>query len=231
MGHELARLLIDVVSVDQDFADVGLKVVADRANDEAAFLIDEEGAALAFGRTLDRAPQLHEVAQIPAELFGVATDGGGAGDQAHALRHVELIHDLAQFGAFVTLDATRNAATARVVRHQHQVTSGERDVGGEGSALVAALVLFDLNDQFLPFAQRLLDGGLAGVNAGLEVGAGNFLERQKAVALGAVVDKGRFEAGLDAGYHRLVDVALAFFLGGRFDIEVDQFLTINDCDA
>mgnify|MGYP001616615936 CR=1 FL=1 len=56
MGHELARLLIDVVSVDQDFADVGLEVVADRADDQTAFLIDEERTGLAFGRTLDRAP-------------------------------------------------------------------------------------------------------------------------------------------------------------------------------
>ena len=95
MGHELACLLIDVVSVDQDLADVGLKVIADGANDQAAFLIDEEGAALALGSTFDRAPQLHQIAQVPAEFFGVATDGSGAGDQAHALRYVELVHDLA----------------------------------------------------------------------------------------------------------------------------------------
>ena len=51
------------------------------------------------------------------------------------------------------------------------------------------------------------------------------------MALGAVIDEGGFEAGLDAGDDRLVDVALALFLGGRFDVEVDQFLTINDRDA
>jgi len=57
------------------------------------------------------------------------------------------------------------------------------------------------------------------------------LNGQEAVALGAVVDEGRFEAGLDAGDDRLVDVALAFFFCGRFDIEIDQFLTVHDCDA
>jgi hypothetical protein len=69
------------------------------------------------------------------------------------------------------------------------------------------------------------------LDAGVEVGAGDFLERQEAVALGAVVDEGRFEAGLDAGDDRLVDVALALFLGGRFDVEVDEFLAIDDRDA
>src|SRR5690606_37756578 len=57
------------------------------------------------------------------------------------------------------------------------------------------------------------------------------LERQETVALGAVIDKGGFETGLDAGDDCLVDIALAFFFGGRFDVEVDQFLTIDDRDA
>ena len=34
-----------------------------------------------------------------------------------------------------------------IVRHQHQVAAGEGDVGGERRALVAALVLVDLDDQ------------------------------------------------------------------------------------
>ena len=36
VGHELARLLEDVVGVDEDLADVGLEVVADGADDQAA---------------------------------------------------------------------------------------------------------------------------------------------------------------------------------------------------
>ena len=41
--HELAGLLVDVVRVDENFADVGLEVVADRANDEVALFDDEKG--------------------------------------------------------------------------------------------------------------------------------------------------------------------------------------------
>jgi hypothetical protein len=69
----------------------------------------------------------------------------------------------------------------------------------EGRALGAALVLLDLDDQLLAFAQRILDAGAADVDAFLEVTAGDFLERQEAVALLAVVYESRFEAGLDAG--------------------------------
>jgi len=54
--------------------------------------------------------------------------------------------------------------------------------------------------------------------------ARDFLERQEAVTIGAVIDETRLERRLDAGDDPLVNVALALFLGGRLDVEVDQFL-------
>ena len=48
------------------------------------------------------------------------------------------------------------------------------------------------------------------------------------MALGAVVDERGFEPRLDAGDDALVDVALALFLAGGFDVEVDQLLTVDD---
>jgi len=130
-----------------------------------------------------------------------------------------------------TFDATRNTATARVVGHQYQITAGETDKGGQGGAFVAALVLVDLDNDFLAFAQGVLDAGFADVDTGLEVGAGDFLEGQESVAVVTVIDKGGFEAGLDAGDDTLVDIALALFLAGGFDVEIDQFLTVDDGDA
>ena len=231
VGHELLGLIVNVVGVDEDFADVGLEVVADRADHQAAFLVDQESAVLALRRAFDGAPQLQQVVEVPLQLFGAAADGGGARDQAHALGHVELIHVFAQLGAFVAFDATRHAAAARIVGHQHQIAAGQRNEGGERCALVAAFVLFDLDDQFLAFAQGFLDRRLAGVRVRMKIGARDLLERQKAVTLGAVIDESRFKTGFDAGDDRFVDVAFSFFLGGGFDVEVDQFLTIDDCDA
>ncbi len=231
VGHELLGLFMDVIGVDEDFTDFGLKVVADGADHQAAFLINQEGAVLAGSGAFNRPPQLGEVVEVPAELFAVAANGGGTCDQAHAFGHVQLIHRFAQLGTFLTFNAARDAATARVVGHQHQIAAGERDVGGECGALVAAFVLLDLDDEFLAFLECFADGRLARLDAGLEVAARDFLERQETVTLGAIVDEGRLKTGLDAGDDGLVDVALAFFLGGRFDIEVDQFLTVHDRDA
>ena len=51
------------------------------------------------------------------------------------------------------------------------------------------------------------------------------------MAFVAVIDKRRFEAGLDAGDNSLIDIALALFFSGSFDIQVDEFLAIDDRDA
>ena len=61
VGHELLRLLVQRFRVDQNLADVGLEQVTDRADHQAAFLINQERAFLAGGRIFDGSPQLHEV--------------------------------------------------------------------------------------------------------------------------------------------------------------------------
>ncbi len=58
-----------------------------------------------------------------------------------------------------------------------------------------------------------------------------FLERQETVAVCAVINESSFQRGLDAGDHALVDVALPLLLGGRFNVEIDQFLTIDNGDT
>jgi hypothetical protein len=121
-----ARLFVDFVGIDQDFADVRLEVVADGADDQAAFLIDQEGA-LAAGRRLRWRSTVAAGSSGPTAILRPAADSGGAGDQAHAVGYFELIHDFAQFGAFVTFDAAGNATATRVVRHQDQVAAGQRN--------------------------------------------------------------------------------------------------------
>jgi len=50
VAHELLRLLEDRLGVDQELADVRMEVVAYRADDEAGFLVDQEGAGLQLRR-------------------------------------------------------------------------------------------------------------------------------------------------------------------------------------
>ena len=47
----------------------------------------------------------------------------------------------------------------------------------------------------------------------------------------AVIDKRGFKAGLYASDYRLVYVALFLFLGGRFNVEINEFLTIDNGDT
>ena len=56
MGHELARLLIDVVGVDQNLADIRSEVVADRSNDQAGFLINQVRAITRFAGFFNGSP-------------------------------------------------------------------------------------------------------------------------------------------------------------------------------
>jgi hypothetical protein len=180
---------------------------------------------------LDGAPELHQIREVPVELLGCAADGGRASDHAHPLGDRKLIDDILQLVTVFTLDAARYAATARIVGHQHQISAGETDESGERRALVAALVLIHLDDHFLVLLDRILDAGAADLHSRLEVSPGDLLEWQKTVAFRAVFDERSLQAGLDAGDDPLVDVALALFLAGGFDVEIDQLLTINDGDA
>ena len=104
-AHEGARLLIDIVGIDQDFANVRLEVVADGANDQTAFEVDQERTRLLTSCAFDGCPQLQQVIQVPLQLFGITADGRSAGNQAHPLRDLQLIHDLAQFCALIAFDA------------------------------------------------------------------------------------------------------------------------------
>ena len=51
------------------------------------------------------------------------------------------------------------------------------------------------------------------------------------MALGAVVDEGRFQPWLDAGDAALINVGFFLLPGGSFDIEVVEFLAVHEGHA
>ena len=92
--------------------------------------------------------------------FGAA-GGGGADDHAagEAVLLAELADDAAQAGALVAgLDL---AGDADVIdrRHEDQEAARHRDVGREAGALGAERLLDDLDEDFLPFFEQVLDPG------------------------------------------------------------------------
>src|SRR5690606_16003252 len=94
-----------------------------------------------------------------------------------------------------------------------------------------APVLVDLDHYFLALAQQLADAGLVRVDPGLEVVAGDFLQRQEAVALGAVIHERRLQGRLEPRDAALVNVGLLLFLGRLFDVDVVQRLAIDNSHA
>ena len=123
MAHEAFGLLVDVFGVDQNFTDVSRVVIANGADHEARFLINQERRFVCFGGTVNGGPQLQQVVQVPLQFFRGATDAGGTSDGAHAVWHFELRHGVAQFVTIFAFDTTRNAATARIVRHQNEIAT------------------------------------------------------------------------------------------------------------
>ncbi len=194
-------------AVDQDFADVLAQVIADGADDDVAFLVDKERRRTIQGRFLDGGPQLQQVIEVPLHFFAAAAKAGSANDQAHIGWSDQAVQRFTQFVAFFAFDTARNATGARVVRHQDQIATGKADESGQGCALVATFFFLDLNDNFLAFAQDVLDIDAA-FRGFLEVLAGDFLEGQKAVALRAEIDKGSLKAGFDTSDPAFIDVGL-----------------------
>ena len=88
---ELAGLLVGLVVVDQDLADVVGEVVAQGADDGVAVLEDQEGRGAADDGLLDRLPDPQQVVHVPLEFFGGAADAGRADDHAHALGDLDAV--------------------------------------------------------------------------------------------------------------------------------------------
>ena len=174
-AHEVLGLAIAFVAGHQDLVDVLVVEVADRALDQRSLLIDEVGRRRLQRQVAHILPQPHQVLEIALDLGLGAAGAGGAQDHAHALRHFQLGGDLLQpLAVGRGGDLARDAAAAGGVRHQHRVAAGQRQVGGQRGALVAALFLDDLDKQHLPALDDFLDLVLLAVLAGA---LGQLLQR------------------------------------------------------
>ncbi len=226
--HELVRLLVNVVRVDQDFADIAVEVIAYGANHEAGFLVDQECPFARFGRAVDRAPEFEQIIEVPLQFAGVPAYAGGARNDAHAMGVIELIERGFQFGPVFAFDPAADAPAAGIVGHQHHIAPGQADKSGQGGPFVAALFFFHLNQQFLAFTDDILNAGLGRTGVALEILPGNFLEWQKAVAFFAVIDETGFQRRLDPRHHGFIDIAFALFTPLDFDLDIEQFLPVHN---
>ena len=161
-AHEVLRLAIGVVAGDHDLIDLARIEVADGALYEAAFLVDELRRGGAERQLAHVLPEPQQVFEVALDLALGAVGAGGAQDDAHAFRNFELRGDRLQSLAVERRgDLPGDAAAACGIRHEHGIATGEREIGGERCALVAALLLDDLYQQHLAALDDLLDLVLA----------------------------------------------------------------------
>ncbi len=152
--HDFLRRLIGVVALDEHFLDFARIQIADGALDQVAFLVDQCRSRRFQRQGTYFLPQTHKVIEVPLDLGLVPLHARGPHDHAHAIRNFQVLQQVPQPAPVSRVgDFTRYpAAIARRVGHQNAVTSGQRKVGGECCALVAAFFLYDLNQQDLtPF--------------------------------------------------------------------------------
>ena len=147
---------------DLDFVDFLVVEVAQRALDQRAFLVDE-GRGLRLQRHVAHGfPHPDQIFEVALDLGLGARGAGGAQDDPHALGHVEILHHFLQPRTVLRRgDLAADAAAARGVGHQHGIAAGQRQIGGQRRALVAALFLDDLHQHHLAALDDFLDLVLA----------------------------------------------------------------------
>ena len=208
--------------VHPDLAHVVGQVVAHGPGGQVQLLVDQarglgRGAALAHFL-----PQALEERQVPFEGGLGLAQGGGAHDDAQALVELEPGNRFLEALAFgLVLDLARHAPLFPA-RGQDEIAAGQGQIRGEEGAFVAGRFLDHLDEQFLIFFERFLDGGkfgpaVSGVDD-LVVFGMDFVDLQKAVALGAVVDERRLQGRIDIVDAALVDIAPGLGLMDHFHI-------------
>src|SRR5471032_2160342 len=163
LAHEAGRGLEARLALDQHLGDVGVVDVAQRALDQVAFLVDQRRRRRSHGDLADAVPKAGQVFIVALDVDVGAFETGGAQDHALALRYFELREHLLHALAVGRVgDLARDSAATAGVGHQHAVTAGEREIGGQRRTLVAALFLHDLDQQDLPALDHFLDLVVAG---------------------------------------------------------------------
>src|SRR5262245_18926028 len=158
--QKLLRPLKRLRLIDEDRVDLLREDVADRADDHVAFFVDA-ARAFALAEAADNDfPEPQQVGEVARKLFFRAVLPGRADDEAEAFGRIQLEHDVAEDAALlVVFDLARDADAAKR-RHEHEVATGNADVGAEGRAFGANAFLNNLNEDFVAAAKDFLNGRL-----------------------------------------------------------------------
>ncbi len=203
--HEVLGLAIGLIALDDHLVHVLGVEVADRTLDEVAFLIDKAGRLRLQCQVAHAFPEAQQVIEVALDLGPGALGAGGPDDQAHALRHFHVARHFLEAAAVTGVgDLAGNTTATGGVGHQHAIAPGQRHVGGECRALVAAFFLHDLHQQDLAALDDFLDLVVAAARLATLAATGNFFQcvlgtnRINLLGLGVFLDGDKF-AGRGGG--------------------------------
>ena len=165
-------------------------------------------------------------------------------DEPAETRRADALQDLLQPRALsFVFDAPRHA-DVRDGRHVDEESARERDVARDACAFAGDRVLRHLDDDLLPFAQEVGDGGLGAMIRDvieLQIVAAVCLEVlevfddvgdvEERIALEPEVDEGRLHAGQDLRDAPFVDVADDGAVPRALDPELDDLPFVEHGDA
>ena len=129
-GKKIARLLVNLLIINQNFVDITGKVIANTADNDVRFLVELRRGLDLVAAGKDAFVETDQIIEVAFEFALFLTDPGRAHDVAHFLGQIELGHGFLQgFALFVILNLARNALGV-AVGHQHHIAAGQREQGG-----------------------------------------------------------------------------------------------------
>ena len=156
--HEVLGGAVACLALDQNLVDVARIKIADRALDQVAFFIDRRRRDGLQREFADLFPQAEEIFVVALDFRFRPVGTGGADDQPRAFGHFDLGGDFLELLAIRHIgDLAADAAAPTGIGHEYAIAPGERQIGGEGGALVAALFLDHLHQHDLANLDHFLD--------------------------------------------------------------------------
>ena len=161
--HEALGVFVALVTLDQHFFHIAGIHVADCTLHHVGFFVDQRrghGVERGFADPVPGPAQVLVVA-LDLSLGPLAT--GRPDDDRNILWQIQIIKDgLEPATVLGRGNLAGDASAPGRVRHVNAVATGEREVGAQGRALVAALFLGHLNQHHLSALDHLLDRVAAG---------------------------------------------------------------------
>ena len=148
-------MLAGLRRIYDDLANVVPYVVTQGTVDDVLGLIDEERCRR-VGCLFNLIVGLTEMVEIPLQFFERVSGRRGADNDTNILGELKFGKLFACNLAVVILHGFGHAASLGVFR-QGEITPGKAELRGERGTFVASLLLLNLYDDFLAFAQGLLN--------------------------------------------------------------------------